>query len=426
METSKIAANMRLVLALLLILYPSSPLNAQPDSGRGVPVGVAKTVLLAAKSKIDLSGTVLPWATSRLAAETDGRVESLYFQEGQYVKKGALLVQLDTRPLELERALAVAEKKQQAARLEELRAGSRSETIETARAAVAQTEARLKMAQIELHRTEKLYRQGVLSVDDYDNKRAIHKETLAQFKGKKAQLEEVLAGPRIERIRQAEAALLAAERRIRIIEDRIERSLILAPFDGSIAAKDTEVGQWLEKGDPALTLIAINPLKVEVQLPQYHFNEIELGASAKITLESSQPNIPGRVFQGTVIEKIYAGDTMSRTFPVRVKVNQSQVKIAPGMLVQVEFFPQDKNTNALYVPKDAIIRTPRETAVWVARKAKDKSMKAVKVPVKTGQQVGGLIVIQPVGKQIAPGEWVVVQGNERLRPNTKIEIKKRY
>ncbi|MFQ5671568.1 MAG: efflux RND transporter periplasmic adaptor subunit [Nitrospinales bacterium] len=417
---------MRLFLALLLILYQGSPLSAQPSSGQGVPVGVAKTVLLSAKSKIDLSGTVLPWATSRLAAETDGRVERLYFNEGQYVKKGALLVQLDTRPLELERALAVAEKKQAATRLEELQAGSRSETIDAATAAVAQTEARLKMTQIELNRTEKLYREGVLSVHDYDNKRALHDETLAQFAEKKARLEEAVAGPRIERIRQAEAALLAAERRIRIIEDRIERSLILAPFDGSIATKDTEVGQWLEKGDPALTLIAINPLKVEVHVPQQHFNKIELGATARIILEFSQPNSPGTAFQGTVIEKIYSGDVTSRTFPVRVKVHPTQAKLAPGMLVRVEFSPQGKTAGNLYAPKDAIVRTPRETAVWVAREDKDKSMRAFKVPVKTGQQTNGLIAIQPIGKQIAPGEWVVVQGNERLRPNTKIEIQKRY
>lgn len=400
-------------------------MSAQTED-RGVPVGVAQVVARVANTKIELSGTVLPWATSHLAAEVDGRVEQLFFKEGQYVKEGTLLVQLHTYPLELERDLARAEKKLVAARLEELQAGSRRETIAAAKAALEEAKARLEMARTELGRIEKLYRQGVLSVHDYDNRKALADAAQAQFEEKKAYLEEVVAGPRIEKIRQEEASLLAAEGRIKIIEDRIYRASIFAPFPGYVVKKETEVGQWLEKGDLALTMVVVNPLKVEVHLPQYYFNKVKIGTPAEIKLGSEGSDASNETFHGKVIEKIVLGDAVSRTFPVRVKVNHAHTKMAPGMLVRVELHPKSKNKKSLYVPKDAVVRTPREAVVWMARAENDKTMRAVKVVVKTGKQVESLIAVKPIKQKIKAGEWVIVQGNERLRPGMKVDIKKKF
>ena len=133
-----------------------------------VPVGVAKAREIATQSSFEYPGTVQAWATTQLAAEVDGRVEKLLFHEGQYVRKGTPLVKLRIAPLIIQRDLARAEKKLVEARLEELNTGTRPETIEAARSAVAQSRAKVRLAENELKRIEKLFEGGVLSLDEFD------------------------------------------------------------------------------------------------------------------------------------------------------------------------------------------------------------------------------------------------------------------
>jgi HlyD family secretion protein len=402
------------------VIGSPASLYAQKED-RVVPVGVAKAREIATQSSFEYPGTVLAWATTQLAAEVDGRVEKLLFHEGQYVRKGTPLVKLRIVPLIIQRDLARAEKKLVEARLEELNTGTRPETIEAARSAVAQSRAKVRLAESELKRIEKLFEGGVLSLDEFDKAEAVAQAARAGLKEKESILEEHVAGPRAEKIKQEEANLKAAEARIQMVQDDINRATLVAPFHGYIIKKETEVGQWLEKGDAAVFMIAAKPLKVEIHVPQFHFNRIDIGASAKVTLEAYENGSP-MVFQGKVIEKIRSGDPVSRTFPVRIKVTQTDSQLAPGMLVRVELKPGKKKKKTLFVPKDAIVRTPRETSVWVVREDKDKSMKAHKVVVQTGRLEKSLIAVHFKGKQIKPGEWVVVQGNERLKLNSKVKI----
>ena len=388
-------------------------------------MGVAKARDIATHSSFEYPGTVQAWATTQLASEVDGRVDKLLFQEGQYVQKGTPLVKIRIEPLIIQRDLAKAEKNLVEARLEELNTGTRPETIEAAKSAVEQSKARVRLADNELKRIKRLYKDGVLSLDEFDKADAQAQSARAELEERQSMLNELVAGPRSEKMKQEEANIKVAEARIQMIQDNINRATILAPFNGYIVKKETEVGQWLEQGDPAVSMIRSNPLKVEIHVPQFQFNSIEIGTSAKIILGSYKSHTGGQTFKGTVIEKIRSGDPVSRTFPIRIKVTKTKSQLAPGMLVRVELKPGKKKKKILFVPKDAIVRTSRETSVWVIREDKDKTMKAHKVVVQTGRQEQNLIAVDFPGKEIKSGDWVVVQGNERLKPNSQINIIKK-
>jgi len=405
-----------------LILSGVSPAWAKSKKRGPVPVGVAQAFISTSSSKIELPGTILPWAETKLAAEVEGRVTQMMFQEGQYVKKGKALVKLRTRPLLLQKELAVAEKNRVEAMLVELRTGTRKEIIEAAQFAVEQAEAKVRLTDNEFKRIKKLYKDGVLSLDEYDRADADADGARAELDEKQAVLKEFVAGPRIEKIQQEEANLQAAVARIKIIEDDIKRATLYAPFSGYIIRKETEVGQWLEKGDPAVFMIAHNPLKVEIHVPQFQFNAILKGTPARIILESYQSTSVDTTFKGSVIEKIRSGDPVSRTFPIRIKIDKPDSSLAAGMLVRVEILPKKKSVKKLFVPKDAVVRTPRDTSVWVVREEKDKTFKARKIKVKTGKFENSLIAISFDKGEIQPGDWVVVQGNERLKPNSQVKI----
>lgn len=418
--------NLRFFIAIVLVgvMAAPAPLYAQKKSNRVVPVGVAQAREIATHSSFEYPGTVQAWSTSQLAAEVDGRVEKLLFQEGQYVRRGTPLVKLRITPLIFRRDLAKAQKKLVEARLEELTTGTRPETIAAAQSTVGQANAKVRLADNELKRITKLYKDGVLSLDAFDKADAQAQAAQAALEEKQSVRNELVAGPRAEKIKQEEANLKAAEARILMIQDNINRATIFAPFHGYIIKKETEVGQWLEQGDAALTMIAASPLKIEIHVPQFQFSRIEIGASATVYLEAYESG-GQQTFKGKVIEKIRSGDPVSRTFPVRIKVTKTDSQLAPGMLVRVELKPGKKKRKTLFVPKDAIVRTPKETAVWVVRESRDKSMKAHKVVVRTGRLEKSLIAVHFKGNKIKPGDWVVVQGNERLKPNSSVNIIKR-
>lgn len=408
--------------ALLAILLVLISLPGWAKERLSVPVGVAKAIQLSTQENIELPGTVLPWATTQLSAEVDGRVETLFFKEGDYVKNGQMLLQLRIHPLELQRDLALAEKNLVETRLEELKAGTRIETIEASRHSLEQAKARLDLALSELKRIKKLYKDGVLSLDEYDKADGEADQAKAALDEKKSVLEQYIAGPRIEKIKQEEANLKAAEARIKIIEDDIQLGTVYAPFDGYIIKKQAEVGQWLEKGDVALSMISGSPLKVEINLPQRLFNEIKIGDMATLVLESHDTSSKNKNYKGKVIEMVRQGDTVSRTFPVRLQVLEVSRSLAPGMLVKVRFAPKSKKEKFLFVPKDAVVRSPTGAWVWVVRADADKNMVAHKLPVKTGKLNKNRIAIHTTNGKLTPGEWVVVDGNERLKPNSPVRI----
>lgn len=410
--------------AVCLVFAPTSLWAQKKD--KPVPVVVAQVQKLSSLYKIDLPGTVIPWATTRLAAEIDGRVDDIMVREGQFVRKGDPLLQLRTVPMQLELELSLAEAKRVATLLEELKNGTRPETVEAARFNQGQAQARLNLAQNELKRIDKLYREGVVSLDDYDKSKSEADAAQAEYEEKTEILKELEAGPRREKIQQAEADLEAAEARVKIIEDNIQRATLRAPFNGYIVKKETEVGEWLEKGDAALSITAAYPVKIEVNLPQYHYNSVRVGDKARVFLEDTATGNIAEGHKGKVIEMVTSADPNSRTFPVRIRVDTSGSRMAHGMLVRVEIYPSPKSGRQLYIPKDAIVQTPAETSVWLVNDAKTSPEGSVrKVKVTTGDMRENLIAITSAKNEIKANHWVVVQGNERLKPDSQISIVRR-
>jgi RND family efflux transporter MFP subunit len=410
-----------ILFVLISFSIPNLVLSATKPK-RVVPVGVAKAVTKSPSTTIKLPGTVIPSAITHIASEIDGRVSKLYFLDGQHVKAGTLLVQMRITPLKLQLELAKAEKKLVLARLKELETGTRQESIDTAKYAFQQAKAKLELADIELERVKKLSDDGVLSRGEYDNAKATAEEAEAKVKEQQSILDELSEGPRIEKIDQEKAILEAAEARINIIQDEMRRGSIYAPFSGYIIKKETEVGQWLEKGDSAVSMISDNSLNVEVALPQSSFSKVHIGSSAKINLESYESDKSDRTYKGKVIEIIRVGDPVSRAFPIRVKIIKPDKHIAVGMLVNVEIYTKVKSKSMVYVPKDSIVRTPKETMVWVVRPDKDNLLVTHKIVVQVGKHDGSLVAVDFIKGQIKSNERVVVKGNERLKPNSQVNI----
>ncbi|MEQ9003728.1 MAG: efflux RND transporter periplasmic adaptor subunit, partial [Pseudomonadales bacterium] len=212
----------------------------------------------------------------------------------------------------------------------------------------------------------------------------------------------------------AAAALDRARRDADAAREQLARHDLIAPFDGVIARKLTEAGEWVETGTPVLDLVDANHLWLDVRAPQQYW--AEFGADAQVTVQVDA--LAGEAFNARVHARVPVSDPAARTFLVRLVVDAPPEAVTPGMSAQARFRLQGQGS-VLRIPRDAIVRYPDgTTTVWAIDRSADGAQarqRAVTLARDLGEQV------EIVGG-IEAGVPVVVRGNERLREGQAVRI----
>ena len=178
-----------------------------------------------------------------------------------------------------------------------------------------------------------------------------------------------------------------------------------------------EKGEWVSIDTPLLELAEINLLRVNVPVPQFYFNDLQLGTPVRLTFDA----YPGRDFLAEVTMKVPMSNVSTRTFPVKIDLDNSERLLAPGMSARVIFQLNDASELSLLLPQDAVVRKPDGSeSIWVIQPGRD-SLTARQVQVRTGRSYRENIEI--TAGEVQAGDRVVVRGNEILRPGQRVEIK---
>lgn len=329
----------------------SGATNKRPPS----PVTVLPMVEKHVFRQVTLVGNMEAVATSIVAAEVGGVVAAFPAKEGRRVKKGDLLVRLKTREQELGLKGRVAERER--------------------------IKANLENAQKELDRVGRLRENKSLPQRTYDDALYSHR-ALSQ-------------------------ALLVAESQIETLSYRIEQKTVTAPFDGFVAAEHTQIGQWIQPGGPVVTLVDISRVRVAVNVPERHAVLLIPDARVQVTVTS----LAGDVREGKIDAILPKGDAMTRTFPVRVLLNNPGFAIRAGMEAVVTFDLSEQFT-ALMAPKDAVVTAGDRSLVY---RVIDAQAFPVSVTVE-GYHDG----LAAVSGDLQAGDMVVIRGNERLMPGQDV------
>lgn len=351
----------RLLICLLMaaIGFPVAVFSQDKPGAAGkrppAPVIVAPVLAQQVARQVTLVGSVEALATSIVAAEVGGVVEAFPAKEGRPVKRGDLLVRLKSRELELELKGRIAER-------ERIRAN-------------------LENAQKELQRVARLRENNSVPQRTYDDALYNHR-ALSQ-------------------------ALLAAESQIETLSYRIEQKTVRAPFDGFVAAEHTQVGQWIQPGGPVVTIVDISRVRVAVDVPERFAVQLATGATVRVAITS----LPGEERQGRIDAILPSGDAMTRTFPVRVLLDNPGFAVKAGMEA-VATFDLSERLSALMVPKDAVVTAGDRSLVY--RVADNR---AAPVPVVVEGYHGALAAVTG---DLQAGEMVVIRGNERLMPGQAV------
>lgn len=201
----------------------------------------------------------------------------------------------------------------------------------------------------------------------------------------------------------AEHAKLKAA--IDLLEVKLAKSSITAPFDGVTGERSLSVGDYVSSASVITTVDDLSRLKVEMEVPERYLPHLKPGGTFTLRAATSAPGgeVTGEVY--FVSPRI---DESTRSTLVKGYVNQPPPFLKPGMFANITLVLRLVE-DALVVPETAILSTPRGT-VLVMPAEKDGTTIASFVPVKPGIRVPGFVQITPVGPPVKPGDKIVSAG----------------
>ena len=340
--------------------------SAYSQEDKAIPVKIVKTIMAPVYEELPLTGSVTTRRLAMLSPEVAGLVSMLHVDEGDEVKQGDALLELDKVMAEIDRASAEAQ--------------------------VAEAQARLKEARRQKDEAAKLVEKKHIPITRYE-------ATLATVE---------IAAAALERLKQ--------ERRHQ--EEIVRRHVVRAPFDGVITEKMIEKGEWVKIDTALFELAEISFLRVNVPVPQFYFNDVRLGTPVRVTFDA----YPNKHFLAEVTMKVPMSSESARTFPVKIDLENSERLLAPGMSARAVFQLNDAADElSLLLPQDAVVRKPDGSEfIWVLQQEKG-GLRGRQVDVRTGRSHRENIEI--IAGDVQAGDRVVVRGNEILRPGQVVEIK---
>ena len=193
------------------------------------------------------------------------------------------------------------------------------------------------------------------------------------------------------------AAALNAQ--VEQLEIELEKKIIRSPFDGVVIKRNVDRGEWISEGETVAVIGKDDIIDIVAEVPQRFIKYIEKGMPVNATANGSN-------FVGTVNAIVPRGDVATRTFPVKIRTPNEHALIE-GMSARVTL-PTGKITQALIVPRDAVISKSGQNVVYAVVDAKSNM-----IPVQIVGYDGLSAGVESQG--LAEGIFVVVEGNERLK-----------
>jgi len=352
---------------------------------RGGETDPAASFVAHAVARQDLRETVVatgvtePFARVVVQSEIPGIVAAIHADEGEHVKRGEPLVELDRERMEHHAA--------------ELRAALRIERARARQDLVGRALAEADQAAREGERIETLYQRGVASVRDRDD--AQHAHRLARI---------AVTDARAEKDAR-EASVIRAEETLRRAEADLAKSVIRSPIDGVVVTRPAEVGTAvadLQNGGTVIAVLADDRrLHLRADVDENDIARVRLDQRAEVRIDA----FPGEVFPG-VVRKVSSSGTADRgitNFQVEIEIEPDE-RVRVGMSADARIVVREHRA-ALLVPNAGIVREGDGARV---RRLREESRDAFDwVPVLTAYSDGFLTVVT---EGLAEGDRVLVRG----------------
>jgi RND family efflux transporter MFP subunit len=358
-----------ILITILIILFVFTSCRKRETTNNEVqqigvtPVKVVEAQLSEISQELTYTGTLEPWNRIDIIPDIAGKIAKIYVEVGDYVEKGQLLAELDTRSIRLQ--------------------------LKQAEAALAVAKANYEDAKRNKERMENLYNKKAISVQQYEKIKLAYEAAYAQ-------------------LQQAQAT-------VNLARHNLEVSIMKAPFSGVITSKNAEVGDVINplmggfsptKG--VLTLMDFSKIKVDLYIPQSDISKIKKNQKAILRVDT----YPEKEFKGKVHLINLAADPLSKTFLVQLIFDNSDLLLKPGIFGQVSIITEIRS-KTLVIPNEALIDNQ---FVFIIENGK-----AVKKKVTTGLKSDNKVEIL---NGIRAGDLIIVKGNYGLEDGNPVTIEK--
>ncbi|MBA2880917.1 multidrug efflux pump subunit AcrA (membrane-fusion protein) [Desulfosalsimonas propionicica] len=395
--------------ALFLAGCGSEAASSEDKSQKSPLVEVVSASQGEISKHINITGEIVATREIKVRATVEGPVGFSPWREGDPVKKGEKLIEID-RPLyrsevkEAEANLAVAKSK-----LADLKAGARPEEIAQAEQNVRYLEECAGFSRKNLERVRQLAQKGGVSGEALEKAQVSYAECHTNLISAREKLSMLKSGPTQTELAVQEAEVKKAEAALAKARAKLDETRIYAPFDGIITKVYVHPGDLATPQAPLLEMLDRSSLAVRFSVSERLISDIKPGMKASIRLDAYS----GRDFDAKIVRIYPELNRQSGTVPVEAELTAPR-KLMPGMFARV-LLPVQTADKAVIIPASALLSTPggRE-AVFVVSDGKAKQ-REIRLGIEQGSRVQVL-------EGLKPDEKVVVAGMNSLKNGTAVRI----
>ncbi len=309
------------------------------------------------KPYVDVVGSLKPWEEVIISSELDGILRKLLVAEGSPVSKGMVLAEINETDYRLD--------------------------AERAHAALKQAQATLENIKIEFQRKETLYKEELVTRQQYDD----------------VATRQIVARGDVDRARASLS--LAREKHL--------KSRLQSPLNGFVKEKKVSVGDYLRNGSPLMTVIRIDPLKLTFSVPEKDVGSLKIGQEVNFRVDS----FPGREFKGK-LNIIYPSlDEKTRTLQAEAAIPNKDNILKPGLFARSTIYTGETR-DMVVVPVTSILYENDRVKVFIVQNSQAKERN-----VKIGSKYGDYIEI---AEGLQGGEQLVTVGQNNLAEGSKVNV----
>jgi membrane fusion protein, multidrug efflux system len=367
-----LALLLALLVGVAVVLRTSSKTKGQPADPRGaagnlsIPVTTAVVVQKDLPIYLEGLGTVIAFNTVTVKSRVDGQLINVAFREGQEVRQGDLLAQIDPRPFEIQ--------------------------VKQAEAALAKDQAQASQARLLLTRNEALRKENLIAQEQLDEQRAM--------------------------VAQLEAAVQADHAQVDNAKLQLSYTRITAPLNGRTGLRQVDAGNIIHANDPngMVVITQLDPIGVLVTLPQDDLAAINQEMSQH-QLSALALSRDGRNDLGTgevsLVDNLI--NPTAGTLKLKAVFPNPKRALWPNLFVKVRVQLSTRK-GALVVPASAVQNGPNGTFVYVVKPDQTVEARTVTVATNTGDTA-------VIDAGLAVGEVVVSEGQFKIRPGVRVDTK---
>lgn len=377
-----------LILLILSFCLFLSGCNNSAQGRTSVPTVVVQEVkLMNQANTLSVSGNITPAETVKLSFKLSGVVEQVLVSEGSQVRNGEAVAFLTSSDYLLQEKSALAQ--WQSAQMK-----MNSEIP----AKINQAEAGLNFTQVSYDRTRALYESGGASqaqLDEISAKLTVDRNTYQQAL-------EAMAITRIE-LGQAEAAYDLAL-------SNVADTKLNSPIDGVVLQKLVSAGEVTSAGYPVVVIGKLDQVLVEIGVPDQYINRLTVGQNAEVYIYGLD-----RIVTGSIDEICLLADSLTRTFTVKIRLDNPENQIKPGMIAKV--FLHFGEIPVFCVPLTSVLQLSTGSAVFVWDPA---TSTAVKQTIVTGNLIGDQIEVL---SGLSENAQIIVEGQFKINDREEVRVK---